>query len=144
MLKINNNRKTGEKPVKFQEYVLDNLGQLYEHVIEQQMLNEIMEKENQFLFSLIKNSFTKEESFKLGIEMLNSLIGSLRDRIDESNKTNVVYRLYKFESMVDYVGKAANLKLTGPMGIDRFDKNFCYFPQKITVERRRKSNEENS
>lgn len=141
MLKINN-RKT-EKPVKFQEYVLDNIGQLYEHVIEQQMLNEIMEEENQFLFILIKNSFTKEESFKLGIEMLNSLIGSLRGRIDDNNKTNVVHRLHKFESMVDYVGKTANLKLAGPMGIDRFDKNFCYFPQKITVERRRKNNEDN-
>ena len=142
MIKINN-RKTGEKPVKFQTYVLDNIGQLYEHVIEQQMLNEIVEEENQFLFILVKNSFTKEESFKLGIEKLNALIGSLRNRVNENNKANVVYRLHKFESMVDYVGKTANLKLAGPMGIDRFDRNFCYFPQKTTVERRKK-NEENS
>ena len=131
MLSINGIKKVNKKVESFDQYVLRNIKDLHEDTIEQQILGEIRDAEQEFIFQFAAAQSRKGSSFKssavyTGVDRLNTVLAMVRDRINDHNRINASYRVHRFERILNEAAEQCGLKLTGTVGVDIFARGFAY------------------
>ena len=131
MLNINNIKKVNRKAEPFDQYVLRNIKELHEDIIEQQILGEIRDAEQEFVFQFAAAQSRKSSSFKSsavysGVDRLNTALVMVRDRVNDCNRINASYRVSRFARLLDEAADQCDLKLTGTVGVDIFARGFSY------------------
>lgn len=131
MLRIESIKKVNRKAESFDQYVLRNIKDLHEDIIEQQILGEIRDAEQEFVFQFAAAQSRKNSSFKssavfTGVDRLNTALAMVRDRVNDRNRINASYRVGRFARLLDEAAEQCGLKLTGTVGVDIFARGFAY------------------